>query len=77
MGTITRRLNKSGQVKYTAQIRLQRKGVIVYQESQSFDRKQVARAWMTRREVELAQPGALDSASRKGRAAQEDHRALP
>lgn len=65
MGTITRRLNKSGQVKYTAQIRLRRKGVIVYQESQSFDRKQVARAWMTRREAELAQPGALDSASRK------------
>ncbi|MGZ7456592.1 hypothetical protein ACXPVS_07190, partial [Pseudomonas sp. Ma2-10] len=64
MGTITRRLNKSGQVKYTAQIRLRRKGVIVYQESQSFDRKQVARAWMTRREAELAQPGALDSASR-------------
>ena len=65
MGTITRRLNKSGQVKYTAQIRLRRNGVIVYQESQSFDRKQVARAWMTRREAELAQPGALDSASRK------------
>lgn len=65
MGTITKRLNKSGQVKYTAQIRLRRKGVIVYQESQSFDRKQVARAWMTRREAELAQPGALDSASRK------------
>lgn len=65
MGTITRRLNKNGQVKYTAQIRLRRKGVIVYQESQSFDRKQVARAWMTRREAELAQPGALDSASRK------------
>jgi len=65
VGTITRRLNKSGQVKYTAQIRLRRKGAIVYQESQSFDRKQVARAWMTRREAELAQPGALDSASRK------------
>jgi len=65
VGTITKRLNKSGQVKYTAQIRLRRKGVIVYQESQSFDRKQVARAWMTRREAELAQPGALDSASRK------------
>lgn len=65
MGTITKRLNKSGQVKYTAQIRLRRKGVIVYQESQSFDRKQVARAWMTRREAELAQPGALDRASRE------------
>jgi len=48
-----------------AQIRLRRKRAIVYQESQSFGRKQVARAWMTRREAELVQPGALDSASRK------------
>jgi len=60
-----RRLNNSGQVEYRAQIRLRRKRAVVYQESQSFDRKQVARAWMTRRQAELAQPGALDSASRK------------
>ena len=53
VGTITRRVNKSGQTKYTVQIRLRRKGVIVYQESQSFDRKSVARAWMMRREAEL------------------------
>lgn len=64
MGTITQRVNKSGQVKYTAQIRLRRKGVIVYQESQSFDRKAVARAWMIRREAELGMPGALDRATR-------------
>ncbi|KAF0863979.1 tyrosine-type recombinase/integrase [Pseudomonas sp. LD120] len=65
VGTITRRVNKSGQTKYTVQIRLRRKGVIVYQESQSFDRKPVARAWMMRREAELALPGALEKASRE------------
>lgn len=64
MGTITRRVNKSGQTKYTVQIRLRRKGAIVYQESQSFDRKPVARTWMIRREAELALPGALEKASR-------------
>jgi integrase len=65
MGTITRRVNKSGQTKYTAQIRLRRNGSIVYQESQSFDRRQVAKAWLTRREAELAQPGALDRVGRE------------
>jgi len=62
VGTITRRVNKSGHTKYTVQIRLRRKGVIVYQESQSFDRKPVARAWTIRRETELALPGALEKA---------------
>jgi hypothetical protein len=60
MGTITRRTNKSGEVKYTAQIRLRRQGRIVYQETQSFDFKQTARAWLLRRESELAAPGALE-----------------
>ena len=66
MGTITQRINKNGQTKYTVQIRLRRNGVIVYQESQSFDRKAVARAWMTRREAELGMPGALDRAALPG-----------
>ncbi len=57
MGAITRRVSKSGQTEYTVQIRLRRKGVIVYQESQSFDHKPAARAWMMRREAELAMIG--------------------
>jgi integrase len=66
MGAITARPRKGGGIGYTAQIRLKREGVVVYQESQTFDRKQTAQAWMKRRETELAQPGALERAKRKG-----------
>lgn len=66
MGTITRRTNKKGGVKYTAQIRIKREGSLVYQEAQSFDRKQMAQAWLKRRETELAQPGAIERANHKG-----------
>lgn len=38
---------------YTAQIRLRRQGRIVYQETQSFDFKQTARAWLLRNGFEL------------------------
>ncbi len=65
MGTITRRDNKKG-VTYTVQIRLRREGLIVYQESQTFERKQTAQAWIRKREAELAQPGALERARRQG-----------
>ncbi len=57
MGAITRRRNKNGEVKYTAQIRLRRQGRIVYQETQSFDFKQTARVCLLRRGSELAAPG--------------------
>jgi integrase len=43
-----------------AQILLKRKGRIVHRESQSFDRKQAAKAWLARRETELSNPGALE-----------------
>ncbi len=43
-----------------------KKGVIVYQEAQTFARKQAAQAWAKRRETELAVPGAIERASRKG-----------
>ncbi|WP_315807521.1 tyrosine-type recombinase/integrase [Pseudomonas sp. C9-3] len=66
MGTITQRKNKSGEIKYTTQIRLRRGGKIVYQETRSFDRKAAASAWLKLRETELAVPGALDRANRKG-----------
>ena len=54
MGTITVRKAKNGEKRYTAQIRLRRNGEIVYQESQTFERRQVAKAWLSRRETELA-----------------------
>lgn len=58
-----------GSVSYTAQIRIKRDGVQVYQESQTFARKQAAQAWA--RESELDEPGAIERASRKGATAKE------
>jgi hypothetical protein len=66
MGTITSRKRKENSTAYTAQIRINRDGRIVYQESQTFDRKQVAQAWIKRRETELAEPCAIELANRKG-----------
>lgn len=66
MGTITERKRKNGKSSYTAQIRIKRQGQIVYQESQTFDRRPAASAWLKRREGELAQPGALERAVRQG-----------
>ena len=66
MGTITARKRKDNSTAYTAQIRINRDGKTVYQESQTFDRKQVAQAWIKRRETELAHPGAIERANRKG-----------
>ena len=51
---------------YTAQIRIKRDGVQVYQESQTFARKQAAKAWGRKREAELDQPGAIERANRVG-----------
>lgn len=60
MGTIVTRKRKDGTEGHTAQILIKRKGVIVHREAQTFDRKQAAKAWLARRETELAKPGALD-----------------
>ncbi|MBV1813447.1 tyrosine-type recombinase/integrase [Pseudomonas viridiflava] len=66
MGTITTRKRKDNSVSYTAQIRINRDGRTVYQESQTFNRKQIATAWIKRRETELAEPGAIERANHKG-----------
>lgn len=42
------------------------KGVTVYQESQTFDRKASALAWIKRVETEMAAPGAITKANRSG-----------
>jgi len=44
MATIRTRKNKDGSVMYTAQIRIKRDGVQVYQESASFSRRKAADA---------------------------------
>ncbi|AVB14266.1 MULTISPECIES: tyrosine-type recombinase/integrase [Pseudomonas syringae group] len=65
MGTIRPRKRKDNTTAYCAQIRINRDGQSVYQETQTFDRKQVAQAWMKRREAELAVPGAIERISRQ------------
>jgi integrase len=62
MGTVTARNRKDGTIGHTAQVRIKRNGMIVFTESQTFDRDAAARAWLKRRERELAEPGALESA---------------
>lgn len=66
MATIRKRKRKDGTFGYTAQIRIMRDGQQVYQEAQTFDLLQRAKAWAARRETELAEPGAIARANRKG-----------
>lgn len=66
MATIRARKRTDGSTSYTAQIRLIREGAQVYQESQTFARKQAAQAWVRKREAELDQPGAIERANRIG-----------
>lgn len=61
VGSIYTRKNQDGSNKFTAQIRIKRSQKIVYQESQTFNKKSAAQAWMKKREAELAMPGALDA----------------
>lgn len=60
MGTIIGRTRRNGTTAYLAQILLKRKGQIIHRESQTFDRKQAAKAWLARRETELSDPHSFD-----------------
>lgn len=60
MGTVIARRRKDGTTSYLAQITIKRKGEIAHREAQTFERKQAAKAWLARRETELAEPGALE-----------------
>ncbi|MEJ2800654.1 site-specific integrase [Comamonadaceae bacterium PP-2] len=53
MGTVTTRKRADGSSSYRAQIRLKHQGAIVHSEAQTFSRKALAQAWITRREAEL------------------------
>lgn len=55
MGTITK-LNG----RYRAQIRITRDKKVVFSRARTFDREPAAKAWIKKREEELAKPGALD-----------------
>jgi len=61
--TIRARKLADGTVSYTAQIRIKRDGVQVYQESQTFARKQATQVWARKRETPLDEPGAIEQAA--------------
>lgn len=62
MGTIVPRPRKDGTTAYMAQIAIMREGRS-HRESKTFDREPAARAWVKKREAELAKPGALAAAA--------------
>lgn len=64
MGTIVTRKRAGGTVAYLARIVIKRQDGVVYRENLTFDRKQVAAAWIAKRETELREPGALDRAAK-------------
>lgn len=59
MGSILYRKRKDGTTGYTAIIRIKKEGKVIHSETETFDREQAAKAWMKKREAELAKPGAL------------------
>ncbi|MCQ1853763.1 site-specific integrase [Neorhizobium galegae] len=61
MGTITARKRKDGSLSYMARVRVMRDGA-TYHETETFDRRPAAVAWMKKRERELAKPGAIAGA---------------
>ncbi|MEE4663660.1 hypothetical protein V2J91_00980 [Pseudomonas alliivorans] len=54
MGTIRLRKRKDNTTAYCAQIRINRDGRPVYQETQTFDRKQIDEARMIERDLSIA-----------------------
>jgi integrase len=60
MGTIIGRTRKDGSKAFTAQIVIKKGGAILHRESQSFERRQAANAWVVKREAELKRPGGLE-----------------
>lgn len=73
VGSIIGRTRKDGSTAYTAHIVIKRGGEIVHRESETFDRKQAANAWIGKREAELKSPGGLDRKEDPTLAAAIDH----
>jgi integrase len=63
MGTIVARKRKDKSIAYMAKIILKNDGKVVHRETQTFDRKPAAAAWISKREEELRQPGAIERAN--------------
>ena len=65
MATITPRKRKDG-MRYSAQIRIKRNGKVVHTETETFDKKFLAKEWAARRESELKQPNVLEQVRHDG-----------
>lgn len=63
MGTIVSRPRKDGTTAYMAKIILKQKGKVVHRETETFDRRPAANAWIVKREEELSKPGAIERAN--------------
>lgn len=64
MGTVTERRRKDGSIAYKAQIRIMQQGSSAVSETETFDRKTAAKAWIKKRESELSEPGAIEALGR-------------
>lgn len=53
MGTIAQRKLVNGTIRYRAEIRINRKGLPIYKESQTFGSKKIAAGWIAKREAEI------------------------
>jgi hypothetical protein len=62
MASIRARTNKDGSISYRADIRIKRAGKIVWRESSTYPRKKLSETWAAKRELQLAEPGALERA---------------
>jgi hypothetical protein len=63
MGYIRKYEGKKGTT-YTARVRLKSGGEIVHEEFKTFDKRGDAKVWVSRREAQLAELGALDETPR-------------
>lgn len=59
MGTIVTRKRSDGTTRYRAQVRIKKRGKVVYSESKTFGKRAIAKAWIREREEKLSQPGEL------------------
>lgn len=53
MASIVKRKRSDGTIAYRTDIRIKRNGAVVHQESRTFDRASLAKAWGAKREIEL------------------------
>ncbi|WP_314338379.1 tyrosine-type recombinase/integrase [Acinetobacter guillouiae] len=53
MGTITKRMTSTGEIRYRAQVRIKRNGLADFTESRTFSKKSLANEWIKKREFEF------------------------